>query len=86
MVRDHFCKNDLIPIQLHTTLHLMASIFSVSYSWKYICFIFLRIYAVARQNGSNAKFILEIYMFLKIILHDQMEHERITKRDFLGNT
>ena len=44
---------------------------SVSYSWKSVCFIFLRIYAVARQNGSNAKFILELYVFKKpkIISH-----------------
>ena len=31
-----FCKNDLIPIQLHTTLHLMAFIFLISYFQSHI--------------------------------------------------
>ena len=46
--------------------HIFDLVFSVSYSWKSVCFIFLRIYAVAMQNGSNAKFILKIYMLFKM--------------------
>ena len=40
-----FCKNDLIPTQLHTTLHLMAFIFLISYfRLPTFSFIFLEIY------------------------------------------
>ena len=64
-----FCKNDLIPTQLHTTLHLMASIFLISYF----------------RLPTFGLIFLEIYMFYISANLCRGEAEWIQRKIYFGN-
>ena len=84
MVRDHFCKNDLIPTQLHTTLHLMAFIFLISYFQSHILGNIYVLYFCEsmpwRGRMGPTQNLFWNYMLFK--MRDFLR--KITKHDILG--
>ena len=80
MVRDHFCKNDLITIQLHTTLHLMASNF-LSHILGNIYVLYFCESMPWRGRMDPTQNVFWNYMLFK--MRDFLR--KITKHDILGN-